>query len=197
MNEPYAFTFVLALAGVINGLGIVRWLNGVAEFLRRKQTVEIRGFWTYYLFAGFHFLAHILLWWSLWGIKDASLFNFLNYLYVLAGPILLFLGTSLMIPQFDEKLVNLEKLYFEVRRPYWTVLILLWLWAIFLWPLLRGVFAPTAAIFAINLQIGIVLRITNNSKIHFASAVLSWVILVLFIALYAMKLGTVAEMIDQ
>lgn len=32
-----AFAFIITLAAVINGLGIVRWLTAFAEFLRQKN----------------------------------------------------------------------------------------------------------------------------------------------------------------
>ena len=109
-----AFAFVVSLAAVVNGLGIVRWLAGFGEYLRRRQSLDLRHDWVFILFAGHQFLLHILLWWSLWGVRDASNFNFLIYLYMLAGPVLLYLGSSLLVPDVDET-VDLRSHYFGAR----------------------------------------------------------------------------------
>lgn len=193
MNEPYAFTFIIALAGIVNGLGIVRWLTAFAEFLKDRESLSVTHSWTFNLFASYQFLTHILLWWSFWGVRDATTFNFLIYLYLLTGPILLYLGTSLLVPRIKNETINLKTHYFDVRLPFWTIFILLWLWAILVWPLLRGEFAPTTPIFFINLLIALVLRFSAHAKIHFVMGILSWVIFVTFIVVFSMELGGVAK----
>ena len=36
-----AFFFIITLAGVINGLGIVEWIAGVGRFLKHSRTLTI------------------------------------------------------------------------------------------------------------------------------------------------------------
>jgi len=42
-----AFPFIISLAAVINGLGIVRLLGTFAELLRKRHTLQIRNYWVY------------------------------------------------------------------------------------------------------------------------------------------------------
>ena len=70
--EFASFAFIITLAAVVNGLGIVRWLTGLAEYLRHKDSLSIRHYWVLSLFATFQFLLHILMWWSLWGVRGAA-----------------------------------------------------------------------------------------------------------------------------
>lgn len=187
--EFASFAFIITLAAVVNGLGIVRWLTSLAEYLRCKESMNIQHYWVFGLFAGFQFLMHILMWWTLWGVRGAADINFLMYIYVLAGPVLLFLGTSMLVPSIDDEKVDLRTHYFAVRPTYSSVLTLLWLWAIFMSPVLRGEFAPTLPVFALFLVLALTQRMTTTPKIQGVLATLNWLLLVVFVATYAMQLG--------
>jgi len=188
--EFASFTFLVTLAAVVNGLGIVRWLTSFAEALRHKDSLGIRHYWVFSLYAGFQFLLHILMWWSLWGVRGSGEINFLVYIFVLTGPILLFFGTSMLIPTNEENAVDMKVHYFAARPTYSSVLTLLWVWAICLSPVLRGEFAPTLPVFALFLVVALTQRIVANPKLQGALAVINWLLLVIFIAGYAMQFGT-------
>ena len=184
-----AFAFVITLAAVVNGLGIVRWLTAFSEYLRRKQSLNLEHYWVYNLLAAYQFLLHILMWWTLWGVRDAANFTFLTYLYLLTGPILLFLGTSLLTPSIDSNGVDVRRHFAEVRQTYSTVLALLWLWALGAGPIMRGQLAPTAPLLALFLATAVTLRVSNNPKVHSVAVVMNWLLVVAFIGLFAMQLG--------
>jgi len=44
-----------------------------------------------------------------------------------------------------------------------------------------------------NLAVALTLRFTANPKIHAASAIAVWLLLIIFVAVFAMQLGAVAE----
>jgi len=184
-----AFAFIITLAAVINGLGIVRWLTAFSEYLLQRRHLDIQHYWVFSLLAGFQFLLHILMWWTMWSFRDAANFNFLTYLYLLAGPVILFLGTSSLIPSFESENADVRSHFSDVRPIYSAVLVLLWIWAIFAGPALRGAVAPTAPLLALFLVAAVFLRATANSKIHGIAAVFSWLVVVAYIAMYAMQLG--------
>jgi hypothetical protein len=188
-TELASFAFIITLAAVVNGLGIVRWLTGLAEYLRRKDSLSVKHYWVYSLIASFQFLLHILMWWSLWGVRGDVEINFLMYVYLLAGPIFLFLGTSVLVPGIDEDELDMRTHYFSVRQTYSIVLMLLWLWAIFLSPVLRGTFAPTMPLFALFFVFALIQRMTTTSTAQGIIAALNWLLLIVFVATYAMQLG--------
>jgi len=195
--DASSFTFTISLAAVINGLGIVRMLSGFAEYLRSRNQLNISPYWVFGLVAAFQFLLHILMWWSFWNIREAGTFNFLTYLYVLCGPIVLFLGTSLLLPDVEGREIDLKIQYFQIRRSYFTVMAILWLWAIFLWPVLSGVFPPTAPVVTVFLAISVTLRFTDHPNVHAAGALGNWALLITFVAIYAMQLGGIGESISN
>ncbi len=196
MEMDYAaFAFIFTLAAVINGLGIVRWLAALAEYVRRAETLKVTNHRVFLLFATYQFLLHVLLWWSLWGIRSVDAFDFLDYLFLLAGPVLFFLGSSLLVPDPGESQVDLGEHFAAVRKPYATTLVLAFLWTILLWPVLRGGFAPTAPYLAVFLVLAIVLRFTANPKALAMIGTLNWACLVVYISMFAMELGGVASSI--
>jgi hypothetical protein len=187
--DSASFVFIITLAGVVNGLGIVRWLTGFTEYLRRRSSLRVPLYWVFTLTACFQFLLHILFWWSLWGMRGTATVNFLSYLYLLSGPILLFVATALLMPNVDGDEIDLRAHYFSIRTSYSTILILLWLWAIFSSPLLRGSFAPTAPIFSVFLLNAVVMRATANPVVHGVSAIINCVLFTAVIGLFFLQMG--------
>ena len=111
------------------------------------------------------------------------------YMYLLTGPILLFLGTSVLSPDISHGSVDMKTHYQAVRAIYSTILTLLWLWVIFLSPLLRDTVASSLPIYGALLVAAVIQRMSANPRVQAGAAVSSCLLLVLFIGLYAMKLG--------
>ena len=126
--------FVIALVAVINGLGVVRLLSACSVFLRHRNSAVIAHFWVYYVLAVFQLMIHVLLWWSIVGLREAGEVNFLRFLYLLVGPTLLFLATSVLITEIEGEEVDLRTQYLDVCKDYYTILSVFWLWVIFIWP---------------------------------------------------------------
>jgi len=188
-----AFAFIISLAAVVNGLGIVRLLTVSAAYLKHRDKMNITSYWVYNLWVALQFLLHILVWWSLWNIRVAEMFNFLNYLYLLTGPILLFLSTSVLLPDEDDAEANLRTHFFSVRTLFFSINSLFWLWTIFLYPVLVGKFAPTAVLLACFLILASILRFTANPKVNAALIIATWILLIVFVGTFSMELGKVSE----
>ena len=183
------WAFVVALAAVINGLGIVRLLSGLAEYLRSHKTINVSHYWVYTLVTIFQLLAHLLLWWSIIGLRSAGSINFLGYLYLIIGPTLLYLATSILIPEANNKSIDIKIVYYGQRKTYYSLLTAFWLWAIFIWPVFGYGFAPTVPLICIWLFIAIILRTTDKPKIHATLVIANCAIYAAFIAIFAMQLG--------
>jgi hypothetical protein len=192
------WALVIALAAVINGLGIVRLVGGFADYLKNHATLNIQHYWVYTLLAVFQLLAHLLLWWSILGVKTSiDNINFLSFLYLVIGPTLLYFATSIMVPDIKDKPVDLRTEYYNFRKTFFSILIIFWLWAIFIWPVFGHSFSPTVPLIAVWLFISLVLRLTDKPKVHAALIVANCVVYVAFIAIYAMQLGEVGRLAVQ
>ena len=192
-----SFTFVASLVAVINALGIVRLLSSFAEYLRQRRKLEVQHFWVYYVQTTFQLLIHVLLWWSVVGLRDVDDMNFLNYLYLLIGPTLLFLGTSLLLPNLDGNSLDLRSEYLAFRKDYFTVISAFWLWVLFVWPVFVGAFAPTAKLLVAYLVVAVLQRISANLKLHGALVIVNCLLFVTIVGLYAMQLGAVGRAMSQ
>ncbi len=194
---PGIFMFIVALAAVVNGLGIVRIVGGLGEFVRRRESLKVNFYWVHSLLILFQLLTHVLLWWALIGLREINSINFLQYLYMLIGPLLLFLATSLLIPDFTDDKVDLRAAYWRSYKPYYSILTIFWTWAILIWPVFGFPFAPTWKLISCWLTIMIILRFTENAKVHALLVSVNWLLLIFFIAVYAMRLGDVASQMLQ
>lgn len=184
-----AFNYVAALASVINALGIVRILVRFSEYVQRGESLKVDHSWTFTLLIVHQFLLHVLLWWLLWGIREATNFYYLTYLYMLMGPILLFLGTSLLTPDIVDNEVNLLELYDRVRPTYSTTLVLVWTWALFTRPVFHGELAPSTSVFVCYLLAALLLRSTSNRTVNLLVAVAYWILLIVYLTLFGGNFG--------
>ena len=191
------FTFIVSLAAVINGLGIVRIVAGLGEFVRRRESLVIGHYWVYSLLVMFQLLAHVLIWWSLIGLRDVSSINFLQYLYLLLGPTMLFLATSLLVPDITENRVDMRAEYGRFRKPYYSILSVFWVWVMFVWPVFGYPMAPTWKFAVFWMTIMIILRLTENEKVHAVLVSANWLLLIVYIGVYAMQLGGVGQLMLQ
>jgi hypothetical protein len=196
-SEERIWIYVISLVAVINGLGIVRVLVGLSEYLRDQQKFIARQYWVYTLFVVFQLLLHFLFWWSIVGLHKAANLNFLSYLYLLIGPTLLFLGTSLLVPAAKVESLNFRSEYYGVRKTYFSILIAFWLWAIFVWPVFGHTFAPTVPLLIAFFLIALILRITDHPGVHATLVIANYAIYLVFIALYATRLGELGRRIAE
>jgi len=140
-------------------------------------------------------LMHLLIWWSIVGLHKIGDLNFLSYLYILVGPTLLFLGTTLLIPDAKTDSVDLRAEYYGVRKAYFSLMAGFYLWAIFVWPVFGHGFAPTVPLITVFLLIALIAIITDKHKLHAALIVANLVVYLAFIILYATHLGEVGRTI--
>ena len=181
--------FVISLVAVINGLGIIRLLVGLSDYLKYHNTLNIQHYWVYTLLILFQLLVHLLLWWSIIGLHQLGNINFLSYLYLLIGPTLLFLGSSFVAPDCTVESLNLRSEYYSIRKTYFSLLTAFYLWAIFIWPVLGHSFAPTVPLLIIFFLIALTLRITDQPKIHATLIIANYAVYIIFIVLFTIHLN--------
>lgn len=181
-----AFAFIIALAAVINGMGLTRLLLAFAEFLRHKRKLALNHYWIFSAWACLQFLLHILLWWQLWEIQQVAQLDFLTYIYLLIGPITLFLATSVLLPEMGGEEIDLESRYFEERRAFFAVLGTFWLWAGLSGVVLFGTFDRADALFG-GLTLGaIALFATPHPVVHAVLTVGTWLTIGHYIGTHAL-----------
>ena len=187
--------FVLSMVAVINGLGIVRLLTALSDGLRKREEFSIQYYWVHTLYLIFQLLMHLLIWWAIVGLHKIGILNFLSYLYILVGPTLLFLATTLMIPDVKADSVDLCAEYYGMRKVYFSLMAGFFLWAIFVWPVFGHGFAPTVPLITAFLVVALISVVTDNPRIHAVMIVVNLAVYMAFIVLYATHLGELGHSI--
>jgi len=127
-------------------------------------------------------------------LRSAGHINFLSYLYLLIGPTLLYLCTSIIVPDIKDDAIDLRAMYYGFRKIFFSLLSAFWLWAIFVWPVFGHSFAPTVPMIILWMFISLTLFITDNPKVHAVLMVANCTVYAGFIAVFAMQLGEVGRM---
>lgn len=189
--------FIVALAAVVNGLGIVRIVGGLGEFIRKRESLNVTYYWIHSALVLFQLLVHVLLWWSFIGLREVDSINFLQYVFLLIGPVVLFLATSLLIPDFADDTVDLRAAYWRSSKSYFTILMVFWPWVISIWPVFGFPLAPTWKFAACWMAMMAIMRFTGNEKVHGVLVGAVWLLTIAFIGMYAMQLGGVANLMME
>lgn len=75
-------------------------------------------------------LQHLSLFWNTLAILEAREWDFAGFLYIVAGPVVLFLATALMLPGAGDESSDPSTHYFQVAPRFYALLALLMLWCI-------------------------------------------------------------------
>lgn len=189
--------FIIALVAVINGLGIVRLLTTLSEYVKQRTIVSVQHYSVYTLYLVFQLFMHLLVWWSVVGLHKIAELNFLNYLYLLIGPTLLFVSTTILIPDIKDDTIDLRSQYNSVRKSFFSFMSAFYLWAIFVWPAFGHSFAPTVPLILIFFLIALISRITDHPKVHAALVIANYAVYLTFIVMFALQESELARSIAE
>ena len=125
-----AFKHVVVPIGVIIALGVARIVSTVSSYTQHHTRVRFsaaHAIWSLILFLWF-----VGLWWIAWGLRhvDADLWSFFTLIFLLVGPCLLFMATTLLLPDVPaEGELDLAERIEGMGRPFFLSLgaFLLWL----------------------------------------------------------------------
>jgi len=117
--DPFAYLSVLV--SIVLGLGITQLLKGFSRWLELRKAFGAFG--PTIAWATFLLLVHFQTWWSMYGLREYTNWNFMQFSMVLLQPIVLFLLAVLVFPSASSPSQNLHDHFFHQRR---------WFFALFL-----------------------------------------------------------------
>lgn len=96
------FKHVVVPIGVVIALGVARIVTSLSHYLQHRERIRFsgaHGIWSLLLFLWF-----VGLWWITWGLRhvDAGLWSYFTLIYLLVGPSLMYLATTLLLPDVPE-----------------------------------------------------------------------------------------------
>jgi hypothetical protein len=103
-------------------MAVAQILLGISRLA--QSTAPVRTFLPHSLWVLILFVFTFLVWWATWEFRDLE-WTFAHYAFILLPPTLLFLASSLIMPQrLGEGEVDLEAHFLRVRRPLmWSFLL--------------------------------------------------------------------------
>lgn len=166
------FEYFSAMIAVILALGVTHILGQVSYIAQKPELAET--YWVHSVWVAVTLLAHFSAWWNIWGLKQSITFSFLTFLYMLIGPIALFLATRAIVPRIRQSPgVDLEKHYYTANRAFFVPM------AVFVaWPSLLGLFVlGTASIAGVLEHTAFLVpmvacAVSRNRRLHGIFAVL-------------------------
>jgi hypothetical protein len=105
------FEFFAVAVSIILALGIGRLLDGVLPSLQSS-----RHYWVHFLWVIQKLLNHILWWWGSWSANSFENWNLAWFLWILAGPIVLYLQATALVTTTPNDIESWEEHFFKIRR---------------------------------------------------------------------------------
>ncbi|MFT4614397.1 MAG: hypothetical protein ACI9NT_001542 [Bacteroidia bacterium] len=107
------FEYITVAISMVLALTIVHGLDGLAHVYDEKRRYSVHAVW--FALKLFH---PLLLWWSMWGLRDIATWNFLAFVLGVAGPTFLYLQISTLIPRRPDRVTDWKEHYFSVRKRF-------------------------------------------------------------------------------
>lgn len=112
-----AAEYLSVLVSIVVGLGISHILSGVGNLLVDRR--RVRFYWPWGIAVLMVFLAYVQFWWGTFTVGAAVSRNFFGFLLFLLSPITLFLGSVMLLPDFEEEgPIDLKAHFFANYRWY-------------------------------------------------------------------------------
>jgi hypothetical protein len=118
------FSYLSVLLSIVLGLGLSHLLAEAAQLVRYR--VAVRSYTPAMLWMAMLFLLHVQVWWTVYELRRVKVWTFFSFMLVLLIPVLTYLLTYLLVPDFGrEGQVDLRTRYYESRRWFFGLLMLL------------------------------------------------------------------------
>lgn len=117
-----AFEHLSVLVSIVVGLSISQILFAIGQLLRRRGSYNIDML--YLLCNAIVLLVLVDCWWSVFSWRDTSDWSYKKTWFVLLNPLLVTMAAQLLPPDWDERPLDIHKMYYKNHRLIFTVLAL-------------------------------------------------------------------------
>ena len=161
------FEHVAVAFSMVLSFGVVRLLDGL-----RPAFVPGRRYWVHALWLVQKQLNHAFYWWGFLSFREGVAWTVASFLWMLIVPALLFLQATALATTNPSGIASWREHFFDIRRWFFSVDIVLILHSVVTSSLLRGVplLHPFRALQAAGLTISIVGAASASPRLHAAIA---------------------------
>jgi hypothetical protein len=182
------FPFISVMFAVIMGMGVVYILIAIATIVRGYHRT-ITPYWLHLAWIIFLLLLHFHVWWGLWDFQQITNWNYFTYLFLLSGPVLLFVAVAIIIPDDRQSgNIDLRQFYFKTNSKFFLTLTFAVIWGLSLYPVFYGKLDPVFEWLLLFLVIMIVLSFIKKTILHVILSIIAWAIFFIWIVSYGFYL---------
>ena len=183
------FPFISVMFAVIMGMGVVYILIAIATIIRGFNRT-ITPYWLHLAWIVFLLLLHFHVWWGLWDFQQITSWNYFTYLFLLSGPVLLFVAVAIILPE-DKQSANtdLHEFYFNNNSKFFLTLTFAVICGLSLYPVLYGIMDPVFEWLLLFLVIMMILSFTKKTILHVIFSITAWALFIIWILSYGFNLG--------
>ena len=109
-----AFGHLSVLVSIVVGLSVSQVLFGVGQLLRRRGSYEIDA--QYLLCNAIILVVLVDSWWAVYSWRDASGWSYRMTWFVLLNPLLVTMAAQLLLPDWEEKPLDIHAMYYRNHR---------------------------------------------------------------------------------
>jgi hypothetical protein len=183
------FSHIRVLVAVLNVMGLATIMVGIAGYFRKSHELRIKRAPVLMVWIGLHLYFHIMMWWRMFGLETVENFTFFHYLFLLSGPMCLYFGSLLLLPEpNDDGEVDMPAHLGHVRQKFFLFEAAFWLWAILINPVAFGSWGPAWPFWAVMVVISMILAATRMARTTLVLTLVACVVQVIFVCLVALTL---------
>jgi len=112
------------LISIILGLGITQLVTGLGRLIQARR--RIQSYAPTLIWVALLLVIHVQTWWAMFGLRNQTHWNFIQFFIVLLQPLVLSLLAALVLPEIGpDTHVDLRANYFDQARWFFCLLVLL------------------------------------------------------------------------
>jgi len=172
---------------VLITMGVCNIIVGLAVLVNERTPVKadsVHTSWVLLLL-----LIHFNMFWHVLDILSIEEWKFLEFLYIIAGAMLIFFATHILLPDHSSADAgDLRAHYFTISRQFFSFLALLQVWILGVDLLLGKGFTSDGIFNVISLVLFVILALVTQPKVHSVGTGVGWLLFIIVMAVRALGL---------
>jgi hypothetical protein len=173
MTVSSGLLVALMFVGLLS-IGIANILVALATLVNQRRRVKL--YWVYLGWIVLLLLVFFDLFWQTAILLGVEQWDFIGFLYIISGPLLLFFATQVILPDGEDQTLDLRTKYFEAAPLFFTLLIAESLWLIGADVVVGGDNSGWRIVDVVAMALALVLAVSRRPAVHAWGVVIGWLV---------------------
>ena len=107
------FEYISVAVSMVLALTVVRGLDAIGRVYSAERRYSVHVIWF-----SLKLFQPLVIWWSMWGLKGVTGWNFFAFVMVVAGPVMLYLQMATLVPRDLTTVSDWRGHFYRVRRRF-------------------------------------------------------------------------------